>query len=169
MPDKPTWSGRLEEVARALRGRPDSWVDRATLQHLLGVGARRAQQILAPCVSRQVGANGLAERDPVIAHLEHLATGDAVHYEQQRRRRLAGRLEALDRERRAGVLVAAPTAIVNQQIADLPEGVSITPGHISVRFASATEALEKLLALAMAIRNDEPLFERLATTAEKGA
>src|SRR4051794_13264881 len=103
MPDKPTWSGRREEVARALRELPDPWVDRATLQHLLGVGARRAQQILAPCISRQVGANGLADREALIAHLERLAAGEAVHYEQQRRRRLAGHLEALNRERRAGV------------------------------------------------------------------
>jgi hypothetical protein len=38
-----------------------------------------------------------------------------------------------------------------------------TPGHISVRFDGTTDALRKLLALAMAIRNDELLFERLAT------
>jgi hypothetical protein len=169
MPDKPTWCGRLDDITRQLRELPDPWVDRACLQDLLRIGARRTQQVLAPCVVRQVGVNGLADREAVVAHLKRLADGNVVHYEQQRRRRLADRLEALDQERRAAVLVAAPTAIVNQQIADLPEGVSITPGHISVRFASSTEALEKLLALAMAIRNDEPLFERLATTAENGA
>jgi hypothetical protein len=163
MPDKPTWCGRLDEITRQLWELPDPWVHRACLQDLLGVGARRAQQILAPCVVRQVGVNGLADREAVVAHLKRLAAGDVVHYEHQRRRQLAARLEALDRERRDGVLVAAPTAIVNQQIADLPEGVSITPGHISVRFASTTEALEKLLALAMAIRNDELLFEHLTT------
>jgi len=166
MPDKPTWSGHWEEVAWALRALPDRWVDRATLERLLGVGRRRAQQILAPCVARQIGANGVADRETLIAHLERLAAGESARYEQQRRRRLAERMDALYRERRAGVLVAAPTSIVNQQLENLPEGVSVTPGHISVRFGSTTDALQKLLALAMAIRNDELLFERLATGAK---
>ena len=62
MPDKPTWCGRLDEIASELRALPDSWVDRGTLQNLLGVGDRRAQQILAPCTARRLGANGLADR-----------------------------------------------------------------------------------------------------------
>jgi hypothetical protein len=166
MPDKPTWCGHLDEVVRQLRDLPDPWVDRGTLQNLLGVGPRRAQQILAPCVARQIGPNGLADREAVIAHLDRLAAGQSVYYEQQRRRRLAEHMDALYQERRKGVLVAAPAAIVNQQLEDLPEGVSVTPGHISIRFGTATEALHKLLALAMAIRNDELLFERLATGAK---
>ena len=163
MPDKPTWSGRLEAIARELRALPDSWVDRALLERLLGVGARRAQQILAPCVSRQLGANGLADREDVLAQLARLASAENAQYEQRRRQRLGARLDALHQERREALLVAAPLAVVNQELARLPAGIAITPGEISVRFSTVTEALEKLLALAMAIRNDELLFERLAT------
>jgi hypothetical protein len=163
MPDKPTWCGHLPEIARRLRDLPDPWVDRSTLQDFLGVGPRRAQQILAPCVARQIGANGVADRETLIAHLYRLAKGETAEYEQRRRQRLAERMDALYHERQEGVLVAAPTAIVNQQLENLPEGVSVTPGQISVRFGTTTEALQKLLALAMAIRNDELLFERLAT------
>src|SRR5688500_4263334 len=57
MPDKPTWFGRLDDVISALEALPSPWVDRPTLELLLGVG-RRAQQILAPCVTHRVGANG---------------------------------------------------------------------------------------------------------------
>ena len=163
MPDRPTWCGRLDEVIEELRKDADSWVDRSRVQGLLGVGPRRAQQILAPCVGRQVGANGLADREILIAHLLRLAAGETVHYERQRRHRLAEQLDALYRGRREGVMVAAPAAVVNQMFVNLPEGVSITPGQITVRFSGATEALQKLLALAMAIRNDHVLFERLAT------
>jgi len=163
MPDKPTWCGKLDEIARDLRELSDPWVDRSRVQELLGVGARRAQQILAPCVSRQVGANGLAEREALIVHLRRLAGGETVHYERQRRNRLAAQLDFLAQERRKAVLVEAPASVVNQEFANLPEGVSITPGQISVRFSTTTDALQKLLALAMAIRNDQLLFERLAT------
>jgi hypothetical protein len=163
MPDRPTWSGHLEEIVARLRELPDPWVDRAQIQDLLGVGPRRAQQILAPCVVRQVGANGMAERETVIAHLRRLATGEAAEYEQRRRHRLAERLDVLHEERQKTVLVAAPTALINQEFRNLPEGVSVTPGRIAVTFGSVPDALQKLLALAMAIRNDELLFERLAT------
>jgi hypothetical protein len=163
MPDKPTWCGHLDEVVRRLRKRSEVWVDRSTIEELLGIGPRRAQQILAPCVGRQIGASGLAAREVVITHLRRLAAGETVYYERRRRQRLAEYMDTIYRERSRGVLVAAPVNIVEQELQGLPQGVSITPGRISVEFQSATEALEKLLALAMAIRNDELLFERLAT------
>jgi hypothetical protein len=166
MPDKPTWCGFLDDIVERLRALPDPWIDRSLLQELLSVGPRRAQQILAPCVVRQVGVTGLAHRDKVIAHLRRLASGEDTHYEQQRRRRLAEQLDALHHERQKMLVVAAPTSIINQELADLPEGVSIIPGRISITFGTVTDALQKLLALAMAIRNDELLFERLATGAK---
>ena len=43
--------------------------------------------------------------------------------------------------------VEAPSAIVNQELGNLPEGVSITPGRITVTFNTTQQALEKLLAL----------------------
>jgi hypothetical protein len=98
MPDKPTWCGFLDEIAERLGGLPDPWIDRALLEELLGGGPRRAQQILAPCVTRKVGVNGMAHRDAVIAQLQRLASGQSAHYEQQRRR-LAEHLDALDAER----------------------------------------------------------------------
>ena len=162
MPDKPTWCGSLDRIVRELRSLPDPWVDCGTLEKLLGVGRRRAQQILAPCIARRIGVNGVADREAVIAHLGRMASGETVHYERQRRRRFSERLDALYHERRTRVMVEAPAGIVNQKLAGLPEGVSIAPGRIGVTFGSATEALEKLLALAMAIGNDGPLFEQMA-------
>ena len=163
MPDRPTWCGHLEEIRHQLGALPDRWVDCALIEALLGIGRRRAQQILAPCISRQVGASGLADREAVMRHLQHLADGETVHYERQRRRRLAEHMDALYRERLQTVMVEAPASIVNQSLDGLPEGISITPGCVTVSFRTTREALEKLLALAMAIGNDPPLFERLAT------
>jgi len=165
MPDKPTWCGSLDTISRDLRALPDHWIDRATIEQVLGIGRRRAQQILAPCVERQVGVNGMADRETVIAHLGRLATGDTAHYENQRRSRLAEHLGTLQSERRKALLVEAPSAIVNQELGNLPEGVSITPGRITVTFNTTQQALEKLLALAMAAGNDPLLFERMAAGA----
>jgi hypothetical protein len=96
--------------------------------------------------------------------LKRLASGDGAYYEKQRRQRLA---QALDGLRRAAMeqpklLVESPTAAVNQEFANLPHGVSVSPGAISITFSSPSEALQKLLALAMAIGNDFNQFEQMA-------
>jgi hypothetical protein len=58
------------------------------------------------------------------------------------------------------VLVEAPTRVVDQAFSDLPPGVRLQPGRVTVDFEEPHQALEKLLALAMAIGNDFVAFER---------
>jgi hypothetical protein len=165
MPDKPFWCGRLEEISQELGGLPEPWVDRSILEQALGIGRRRAQQILAPCVTRQIGRSGLARREAILEHLRRLAAGEREHYERRRQRRLAEYLEGLRqaRLRLPLVLVEAPASVAGQKLDGLPVGVSVAPGPINVRFQTATEALEKLLALAMAIGNDRERFEQAVT------
>src|SRR5437764_8644958 len=83
MPDKPTWCGHLEEIVRDLRALPYPWVDRSTVERVVGVRRRRAQQILQPCVRQQAGSNGVADREELIAHLARLASGESVYYERR--------------------------------------------------------------------------------------
>ena len=162
MPDKPVWYGQLDEVIAHLRALPYPWIDRATLQQLLGVGRRRAQQILQPCVTHRIGANGVADRHDLIRRLEQLAAGDTVAYERQRRQKLG---ETLGRLHQAAIenprlVVEAPNAVINAKISGLPDGVVIAPGEIRVQFTTTQQALERLLALAMAIGNDFDTFQQ---------
>src|SRR4051812_18161608 len=154
MPSQPAWISRINAITEELRAVPRPFVDRATIEHLLRLGRRRAQQILAPCVSDRVGTNGLADRDTVIAHLRSIAEGGEGQFEIRRRRKVATLLEQLRMERSTEphLLVEAPVQVVNQQIENLPAGVGIEPGRIAVEFEAPQEALEKLLALARAIR-----------------
>src|SRR4051812_20732639 len=85
MPDKPIWYARLDDAIRRLEALPFPWVDRAALEFTLGIGRRRAQQILQPLVRRTIGKNGLADRDELIRHLRELAAGQTVSFEIQRR------------------------------------------------------------------------------------
>jgi hypothetical protein len=148
---------------RELESLPRPFVDRATVEFLLEVGRRRAQQILAPCITDRVGSNGLADRQALIARLRQLAAGDDAYYERQRRRKLGAVLIALQKERlaRPQLLVEAPAAVASQDFENLPAGVHLMPGRIAVDFEKPREALEKLLALAMAISNDFSCFERV--------
>ena len=164
MPAKPAWYSKLDAVIGALEAQPRPFVDRATIEFLLGVGRRRAQQILSPCITDRVGSNGLAARDEVIARLRQLAQGDDGYYERRRRRQVADVIDNLRRERleRPQVLVEAPVRVIEQTFRDLPPGVHLMPGRITVEFDEPRQALEKLLALAMAIGNDFARFESLA-------
>jgi hypothetical protein len=162
VPAKPTWYRRLPAILDALRNHPRTYVDRATVEWLLGVNRRRAQQIMAPCVSDHVGGSALADRDALIARLQRIAEGEDAFYEIQRRRKLAGLIEQLRHERvkNPALLVEAPDGVVNQEFQNLPDGVRLQPGCITVEFAAPHEGLEKLLALAMAISNDYQSYER---------
>lgn len=148
-----------------MRNHPRSYVDRATIEFLLGVSRRRAQQIMAPCITDRVGSNGLADRDALIARLQRIAEGDEAFHEIQRRRKLAGLIDQLRRERVASpqLLVEAPHEVVNQELQELPPGVRLEPGRIVVEFDDPHQGLEKLLALAMAISNDFGRFENSVT------
>ena len=161
MPDKPLWYARLDQVIIQLESLPASWVDRATLEFILGVGRRRAQQILRPLVRHTIGKNGLASRDELIRHLRRLAAGEPAYYEKKRRERFHSILEQMRREAREQprVLVEAPQALRRQELDRLPEGVRLSPGRIVIEnFQSAEEAQRKLLALIMAMGNDPDGF-----------
>lgn len=162
MPAKPVWYSKLDSIIEELSSSPRPFVDRATVEFLLGVGRRRAQQILAPCITDRVGTNGLADRDQLIARLRRLAEGDDAYYEVQRRRKVASLLDQLRTERlsQPRLLIEAPVQVVNQEFDDLPSGVHLQRGRITIEFQEPQEALEKLLALAMAISNDLDKFER---------
>src|SRR3954471_21597513 len=122
MPDKPVWCGHLDEITAELRALPYPWVDRATVERLLRIRRRRAQQILQPCVRQQVGSNGVADREELIAHLHRLASGDSIYYERRRREQLARTMAALQKSwtEQPKALVEAPVEIVNQELANLP-------------------------------------------------
>lgn len=170
MPAKPVWYSKINHVIRELEALPRPLVDRATVEFLLGVGRRRAQQIMAPCITDRIGANGLADRDGLIDRLRRLAGGDDGVYEIERRRKVARVLEELRHSRleQRQLLVEAPVAVINQEFENPPPGVHIEPGRITVEFENPQQALERLLALAMAIGNDYDRFERRAAAKEVG-
>ncbi len=162
MPDKPSWYTRLEAAIQQLEALPSPWVDRAALEFTLGIGRRRAQQILRPLVRQTIGKNGLANREEVVRNLRRLACGEPVYFEKQRRERLHAFFEQWQRQarERPRVLVEAPTLVVNQELETLPPGVHLSPGRIVLDgFATPEEAKQKLLALIMAMGNDPDGFD----------
>ncbi len=97
-----------------------------------------------------------------------VATTKGIHKgcHKRRRREAVGHVLAQlrhDRLHRPQVLVAAPLSVVNQTWTDLPPGVLLEIGRITLSFDQPQQAFEKLLALATAIGNDFANFERQIT------
>src|SRR5437763_1076084 len=121
---------------------------------------------MAPSITDHVGASGLASRDLLIDWLRCLAAGNDRVYELQRRRKVASVLEQLRQQKlqQPELLVAAPLQVLMQEFENLPPGVRLNPGLITVEFEDPPQALEKLLALAMAIGNDFQHFTRMTSS-----
>jgi hypothetical protein len=173
MPDKPLWLARIPEAVQYMEAQVDPWVDRAMLESLLQIGRRRAQQLLSPIATRRVGASIVARREEVIAHLNRIAAGETAFYEGRRRRQLWDQLGRVREEwmERPPVLVEVRNEqvrrLASRDIEGLPAGVELAPGRITVRFRKPEEALEKLMALALAIGHNRAAFEeRVAVGAE---
>ena len=166
MPDKPLWLPRLPEAIRQLEMASDPWVDRPALETLLRIGRRRAQQLLAAVAHRRVGTSLVASRAEVAAYLKRIAAGEEAYYDSRRSKQLWTQLAAARREwiRRPPVLVEVPNAQVRRvelhDFEGLPEGVELAPGSITLRFREPDEALRKLMALAMAISQNQQAFEQ---------
>jgi hypothetical protein len=169
MPDKPLWLARLPHVVEELESAADQWVDRARLEALLGIGRRRAQQLLSKIPSRQVGASRIAISRDVAAYLRSMAAGEQALYDSRRRKHLWEHL-GQERERwmdQPPVLVEVQKEtlrrITHHDLTGLPEGVALTPGAIHLSFTTPEEALEQLVALAVAISRNREAFDHLVS------
>ena len=167
MPDKPRWLDGLDDAIAALEASPQAWVDRGMVQDLLGIGRRRAQQILSALGASRSGASAIVNRSELIEYLRRMAAGETASYEQRRKQRLWAEV---DRQRRQWMetppaFVEIPAALTEsvqkRDFEGLPGGVDLRPGEITVRFRDPEEALQKLLALAMAVGRNREMFDRL--------
>ena len=162
MPAAPSWTSRLPEILGTLAGMGQQLINRPAVEKLLNVRPRRASQILQICQTQKIGASALTDAATLLAWLRHQQEKDETQFEVRRRSSLASQLEGMRKERAAALLVEAPTTVVLTEFESLPAGVNVEPGRVSVEFESPNEGLRKLLALAMAIRNDEQGWERRA-------
>jgi hypothetical protein len=141
VPAKPAWYRNLPHILQELRTDP------------------------RPCVCPIfcIGTSGLADRDSLITHLERIAAGEDTAYEIQRRRQVASLIGTLRQQRltQPQLLVEAATTVVNQDFENLPAGVRLEPGRITVEFAPSQQGLDTLLRQPS---NDFDRFERCVPT-----
>ena len=163
MPARPRWLLAIPDAIRQLEKLDQDLLTRRDRERLFGVSKVRAAQLMTAFGAGRTG------------HLLTLARAELLRQLRSRRKRAACRGEQTRRERvvtevrkarLTGTRVAVPVEALEARLSGLPEGVSVEPGRIEVRFASSHEAVARLFALAQALTNDYERFEALVEEGE---
>ena len=162
MPAPPRWLLAVPDAIRQVEALDRDLLTRRDVERLFGVSRARAAQLMRTFGAELVGAARVLRRTEFLRQLRKYQARAAFRGEEQRRARLVSELRTA---RLTGIRVAVPVEALEARLERLPEGVSVAPGRIEVRFASAKEAVGKLYALAQTLVSD---FERFETIVGKG-
>jgi hypothetical protein len=151
---------QLPEILERLRSLPFPVVDRSVIEELFTVGRRRAIYLLHSFGGFQSGKTFLIDRLQLIARLENIRDGAEFREEQQRRVRLSQHLEHA-RKLAPGkrVQIAQAAELRDYRLADLPAGIYLKPGQLTIAFSTTEELLQRLYELSQAILNDYGRFK----------
>lgn len=159
MPAKPRWLLHIPDILDQLRDLSIPVVDRSIIERLFRVRRRRAIDLMGRFGGYRSGNLVLVDRLEMIAALEDLWESPATIRERKRKARLAERLEALHRYRRAATVVIPPTPPTTAPAPSLPQGTSLDSGRLIVEFSKPEELLQRLYAVAQTAAQDYDAFQ----------
>lgn len=160
MPDNPTYIHKLEGIlAEARSPKPIPFFRRGDIEALFGLKKRQAVNLMhrmgAVRVSRELA---IGQRD-LVAWLERMLSDPAVAAEWRRQERVIDRIVELKAETAArAVKIVLPDAAPP---ADLPDGVSLQPGLLTISFDNQQQLLERLFLLARVLATQPQVLGRL--------
>jgi hypothetical protein len=163
VPARPAYFHRISEALEVFRQLEMDWVDRRTLQEILGVSKTVAWRVLHVCgASAGPGNTLVCRRLELISALERLSQSEACDRELRRRARLEQDLSALLEAARARQIPVAPPSrsleLLGTRFGNLPAGVELTPARLTIDFQGTDDFLAKIGALVFALQND---YERV--------
>jgi hypothetical protein len=170
MPATPIFAHRLADGILALQAMTVDWIDRRTLEEVLGVSKWTAWRILKRCGAEDgPGSSLICRREELIARLKGLQEDARVAPEIARRNRveryLEGMLRYASRKHRQIAQNELAVALVSSRFAKLPEGVDLQPGELRIQFSGTEDFLQKFGAVVFALHND---LERISEFLESG-
>ena len=158
MPATPRWLLAIPDAIRQLDALDRALLTHRDLERLFGVSKVRAVALMAAFGAGRTGHLLTLPRAALLRQLRRHRTRAAVRGEATRRDRV---VTAIRQARLTGIRVAVPSEAREARLAGLPDGVSVEPGRIEVRFSGAQDAVGRLFALTQALANDYERFEAL--------
>ena len=163
MPAKPRWLLAIPDAIRQLEALDRDLLTRRDVEKLFGVSRARAAQLMRTFGAELVGAARVLRRTELLRQLRKVpVSGPPSAARSSGARAWSSELRTA---RLTGIRVAVPVEALEARLSGLPEGVTVAPGRIEVRFTGAKEAVVRLFALAQALTND---YERFETIVGKG-
>lgn len=164
MPAQPLWFHRLDDAIAILESAADAadWIDRRSVQALLGVSSTVAWRILKAAGSSPGPGGALAiPRSHFLAALRRWRASETVVRESSRRRRVAREIEELATQWRSRQVQVSPE-IRRSRADQLAPGVSLEPGQLVFRFVTPEELVAQLGSILFALQRDwDQMRERL--------
>lgn len=159
MPAQPSYIHRLEAILAEARGaKPIPFFRRCDIGALFGLQKRQAVNLMHLIGAVRVSRELAVEQRELVRWLERRIAEPSAAIEQQRYETVIGRIVELKAETAArSVKIVLPD---RPPVADLPEGVSLTPGRLTVSFENAQQLLEKLFLLARVLATQPHLLDR---------
>jgi len=170
MPASPLWIHRLPIALPSLASLPCEWIDRRTLEEVVGVGKWTAWRIMRHCGAEDGPGGALVcRRDVLVERLRAVQQDGRWAPEFARRERveryLDGMLQYASRKHKEIARNTAAEELVSSRFANLPPGVELQPSELRIQFRGIDDFLRKFGAVVFALNND---FERVSEFIEKG-
>jgi hypothetical protein len=159
MPARPVYFHRLSAAVEELKRSATPWVDRRTVEELLGISKAGAWRLMRRCGAEDGPGRALVcRREELIGALEAIAESGEWREEARRRDRIEAYLTEM-----AQFAHSRKTAVASQRKASelldsrfrrLPGGVELTPERLTVEFSGAQDFLQKIGSVIFALQND---------------
>lgn len=160
MPDYPTYIHKLAEIlAEAQTPKPIPFFRRRDIEALFGLRKRQAVNLMHQIGALRVSRELAVDQRDLVRWLKGKIADPATVAEEQRHTCVIDRIVELKAEtaaRRVKIVLPAGTSST-----DIPIGVSLQPGVLTVTFKSQEELLERLFLLARAFASDPQFLQQI--------
>ena len=164
MPDNPSYIHKLEGIlAEARTPKPIPFFRRRDIEALFGLKKRQAVNLMHRIGAVRVSRELAVEQRDLIRWLEQMIADPSVAAEWHRHERVIDRIVEFKAETAArAVKIVLPDP---RPCVELPDGVSLEPGVLTVVFDDDQQLLERLFLLARALAGQPEMLSRLNQTA----
>lgn len=161
MPDYVSYIHRLEGILTAARApKPIPFFRRRDIEALFGLKKRQAVNLMHRIGAIRVSRELAVDKRDLVAWLEQMIKDPSVAMEQRRHDRVIERIVELKAETAArAVKIVLPDS---KSPGELPDGVLLEPGLLTIVFENDNQLLERLFLLARALATQPQMLNSLS-------
>lgn len=163
MPDHPSYTHKLAGIlAEARSPKPIPFFRRRDIEALFGLKKRQAVNLMHRIGAIRVSRELAVDKRDLVAWLEQRIEDPSIAIEQRRHDRVIDRIIELKAETAArAIRIVLPDP---KPSGELPDGVSLLPGLLTVAFDNDQQLLERLFLLARVLATQPQVLNGLSLT-----